>query len=183
MNTTRRDHEVRTTSAAQSTPSRTVGADALPPEIREYSGLERIDFADQVTASGVPSRSAEQWARAIVGDVPNLPEKLIWQGVLRARLDHRRSADLIAGWRIAHREQHRIRLETTSPVMGLRVIITADDDQVTLTTCVRFDTLEGKARWKLIEPLHGFADPRLVATAARKETDRVQMRNEQESTA
>lgn len=154
------------------TVSRTVGGEALPEEIRAYSGLDRIDFADQVCARGVPRRSAEQWARATVGIVHPAAGTLIWHVGLRGRLDHRRSPDLIGGWRVTHRDEHHIRLEIPSTVMSLRLMLTTEDDRVTLTTCVRFDTPRGKVAWKTIEPLHGFGDPRLLGGAARRERDR-----------
>ncbi|MFC0674540.1 NAD(P)/FAD-dependent oxidoreductase [Brachybacterium hainanense] len=152
--------------------SRIVGAEALPAEVREYCGLDRIDFADQVSVTGVPCRSAEQWARATVGIVHPVAGTLIWRVGLHGRLDHRRSPDLIGGWRVAHRDERRIRLEIPSTVMSLRLMLTTEDDRVTLTTCVRFDAPRGKAAWKTIEPLHGLGDPRLLAGAARKERDR-----------
>lgn len=154
------------------TVSRIVGVEALPEEIREYCALDRIDFADQVCARGVPRRCAEQWARATVGNVHPMVGTLIWHVGLRGRLDHRRSPDLIGGWRVAHRDEHRIRLEIPSTVMSLRLVLTTEDDRVTLTTCVRYAAPRGKVAWKMIEPLHGFGDPRLLAGAARKERDR-----------
>ncbi|MGB6245504.1 MAG: DUF2867 domain-containing protein [Gordonia sp. (in: high G+C Gram-positive bacteria)] len=155
---------VRTGASAKSPPPfRAVGVAALPVEVREYCGLDRIDFADVVSVEGGPSRTAESWARTILGDVPNLPEILIWQVAFRGRLDRRRSRDLVAGWQITHRDDHRISLETPSSVLSLRVIVIAVDKRVELITCVRFDTTRGKVIWKAIEPLHGFAVPRMVA--------------------
>lgn len=149
--------------------TRIVGADALPDEIREFSGLERIDFADQVIVAGVPRRTAEEWARATIGIVHPVAATLIWRIGLSGQLDHRRSPDLIGGWRVAHSDEHRIRLDIPSPKMGLRLMLTTQDDRVALTTCVRFDNSRGKAAWKAIEPLHALGDPRLLASAARAE--------------
>ena len=144
------------------------GVQRLPDDIREYSGLDRIDHADQAVLRTDLRRSAEDWARAMFGDEPNVSERLIWQVALRNRLEPGRSPDTIAGWRIGHREHDRIRLESPSPILTGRLIVTTDDDLVTLTTCIRWDTRRGTAVLRALLPLHRMIVPRIVLTAVKR---------------
>ncbi|KAL3951853.1 hypothetical protein ACCO45_013570 [Purpureocillium lilacinum] len=78
--------------------------------------------------------SAETWARAILGDVPNLAENLAWHWLLRFPLHHEKSAAHVAGWRIGGKADEWIRIENSSWLMDGNIVVVKKQQEVSLVT-------------------------------------------------
>ncbi|WP_163543731.1 hypothetical protein [Occultella kanbiaonis] len=140
-----------------------VGEDRLAHEVRPLSTLASLDYVDQVSMRTSVVASAQEWARAMFGDEPDLAERVIWHGLLRLRLS--RSHDTVAGWRIAAAEWDRIRLEAHSALVAGNLIVNIGDGRVALTTCIRYLHPVGRVVWGVLAPIHRRLAPSLVRTA------------------
>ncbi|MFB8138213.1 DUF2867 domain-containing protein [Streptomyces parvus] len=165
---------------------RAVGTHEVPESIRALSSLSRIDYADVFTLStdtdtdtdaGTDANTdavtnvgagatAELWARALFGDVPDPVERLIWQGLLGLRLSRGRSPGTVAGWRIAERGEDWIRLEAASWFLTGNLVVRAADGQVSLGTFLRYDHRLARAVWPPLSAVHRRLAPGLLRDAA-----------------
>ncbi|SCF87463.1 DUF2867 domain-containing protein [Streptomyces sp. Cmuel-A718b] len=110
--------------------------------------------------------TAELWARALFGDVPDPVERLIWQGLLGLRLSRGRSPGTVAGWRIAERGEDWIRLEAASWFLTGNLVVRAADGQVSLGTFLRYDHPLARAVWPPLSAVHRRLAPGLLRDAA-----------------
>ncbi|MYV59572.1 DUF2867 domain-containing protein, partial [Streptomyces sp. SID4931] len=165
---------------------RAVGTHEIPGPIRALSSLSRIDYADVFTlstdttagtdadtnvgtgagAGAGAGATAELWARALFGDVPDPVERLIWQGLLGLRLSRGRSPGTVAGWRIAERGEDWIRLEAASWFLTGNLVVRAADGQVSLGTFLRYDRRPARAVWSPLSAVHRRLAPGLLRDAA-----------------
>ncbi|GGP81924.1 DUF2867 domain-containing protein [Streptomyces sindenensis] len=159
---------------------RAVGTHEIPGPIRALSSLSRIDYADVFTLStdatagtdadtnvgAGTGATAELWARALFGDVPDPVERLIWRGLLGLRLSRGRSPGTVAGWRIAERGEDWIRLEAASWFLTGNLVVRAADGQVSLGTFLRYDRRLARAVWPPLSAVHRRLAPGLLRDAA-----------------
>jgi hypothetical protein len=75
----------------------TIGWANLPADVRSRSSIDNPDYADLFTIDTDAEAGAEQWARAMFGDVASPLERLLWRGILGLRVERTRSRDLVAG--------------------------------------------------------------------------------------
>lgn len=155
-------------SRPASTVDGAVGQQNVPALVLERSSLAEIDYVDHFTMSTDVDATAEQWARAIFGDVPGAAERLIWSGLLHLRLSRGRSPDTIAGWSIATREPDWIRLEAASWFLTGNLIVGVIDRRVSLTTCLRYDRRYGRLLWPPLSAVHRRLSPGLLPDAEKK---------------
>ena len=137
----------------------------VPASHRSVSSLSGIDYADRCTLATDVTATPEQWARAMFGDVPSAAEELIWRGVLGFRLDRRRSADTVGGWRVGGRGADWIRLETGSRRFRAEMVVRTAERRVSWTTCLRYDRLAGRLLWPPLSAVHRRLVPRVLAAA------------------
>lgn len=147
---------------------RASGAHSIPESTRALSSLPRIDYADAFTLStdAGADATAEQWARAMFGDVPSPTERLIWRGFLGIRLSRGRSPDTVAGWRIAERGEDWIRLEAASWFLTGNLVVQAADGHVLLGTFLRYDHRLARGVWPPLSAVHRRLAPGLLRDAA-----------------
>lgn len=123
-----------------------------------------------------PTRSAEQWARAMFEEAPLAMRWFLIVGwsAITCRISPRRSSARILGWQI----------ESTSPQttviavqawVGLTswLIFSIDEDFVTVASFVRFSgpvTPLARAVWAATVPLHERILPHLLTAARRRVT-------------
>ncbi|MFC4119024.1 DUF2867 domain-containing protein [Nonomuraea zeae] len=150
-----------------------VGPHNLPDSIRALSSLDGIDYADlfTLTAGADTEATPEQWARAMLGDVPNAGERLIWRGFLGLRLSQGRSPDTVAGWRISGRGDGWLRLETASWFLSANLIVQVAGERVSIATLLRYDRPVGGLVWPPLSAVHRLLVPRMLRAALAK-TDR-----------
>lgn len=153
-----------------------VGPHRIPEHLRALHALTRLDYADAFTlgTDAAPvdepgqlpaGATAEQWARAMFGDVPDLAERFIWHGLLRLRLSPGRSPRTVAGWRIAARGEDWIRLEATSWFLAGNLVVRAAGGTVSLGTFLRYDRWPGRVVWGTLAPVHRRLSPGLFHDA------------------
>ncbi|GGS15062.1 hypothetical protein GCM10010221_09970 [Streptomyces parvus] len=147
---------------------RAVGVHSIPAATRALGSLSRVDYADVFTLAGDVGThaTAEQWARALFGDVPDPVERLIWQCLLGLRLSRGRSPGTVAGWRIAERGEDWIRLEAASWFLTGNLVVRAADGQVSLGTFLRYDHPLARAVWPPLSAVHRRLAPGLLRDAA-----------------
>lgn len=143
-----------------------VEAHDVTESMRALSTLSRIDYADQFTLAVAPGATAEQWARAMFGDVPSLGERFVWRGVLGLRLDPRRSPARVGGWRVTGRAERWIRLEAASWFLTGNLVVTTAGDAVSWATFLRYDRQIAAVAWPPLSAVHRRLVPGVLRAAA-----------------
>lgn len=144
----------------------TVRSIDVPDSVRGLSSLSRIDYADLFVLATELEAAPEQWARAMFGDVPDIGERLIWQGLLGFRLSRGRSPATVAGWRIGDRGEGWIRLEAASWFLSGNLLVQAGAGQLSLATLLRYDRPLGRVVWPPLAVVHRRLAPGLLRGAA-----------------
>lgn len=138
----------------------------VPESVRALSALPEIDYADLFTIATNVSRTPEQWARRMFGDVPSIGERVIWRGFLGLRLSRERSPETVAGWRIADRGEDWIRLATESWFLSANLVVVATGGHVSLATFLHYDRFPGHVVWPPLSAVHRALVPDLLRRAA-----------------
>lgn len=127
-----------------------------------------VDYTDRFTVRTDARATAEQWARAIFGDVPSLGELLIWRVILGLRLSRGRapSPDTVAGWRIDGRGPGWIRLEAASCAMTANLVVRTTGDETSLSTFIRYDRAPARLMWPPLSAVHRWLAPKALHTGA-----------------
>jgi hypothetical protein len=145
-----------------------VGTPNVPQSVRALSSIPDVDYIDHFTLATDADATPEQWARAMFGDVPSIPEQLIWRGVLQFRLSPGRSPATVGGWQIGGRGPDWIRLEAASWFLTGNLLVRAADGRVSLSTVLRYDRRLGHRLWPSLSAFHRFLVPGLLRGAAAK---------------
>ncbi|MCU7727800.1 hypothetical protein ODJ79_29135 [Actinoplanes sp. KI2] len=129
--------------------------------------LSTVDYTDHFSVRTDVPGTAEQWARAMFGNVPSPGEVFIWRVVLglRLRLDRSPSPETVAGWRIGGRGDDWIRLEAASPAMTANLVVRAGGGEVSLTTLLRYDRAPARLIWPPLSAVHRWLVPRVLRDA------------------
>ena len=144
---------------------RAVGVDEVPPSVLALGSFPDIEYADLFSLPTDVRAPAEQWARAMFGDTPDLAEQFIWRVLLQLRLSRGRSAATVAGWRIGDRGDDWIRLEAASWFLTANLVVRAASGRVSLGTFVRYDRRVGRAVWLPLSAVHRVLVPRVLRAA------------------
>ncbi|MDJ0394340.1 hypothetical protein QMK17_13485 [Rhodococcus sp. G-MC3] len=123
------------------------------------------DYVDHFAVSADIRGTAEQYARAMFGDVPSAAERFIWRGLLQLRLSSGASSQAVAGWRIAENSTSSIRLESRSHSLTVHLVVFAAAGEFELTTFVRYDRRFGKWAWEPLSAIHRRLAPSLLMGA------------------
>lgn len=135
----------------------------VPESVRALSALPEIDYADLFTVATDASRTPEQWARRMFGDVPSIGERVIWRGLLGLRLES--SPETVAGWRIADRGDDWIRLATESWFLSANLVVIATGGDVSLATFLHYDRFPGRVVWPPLSAVHRALVPGVLRRA------------------
>ncbi len=119
--------------------------------------LSRVDHVDVHTLSPTSAlQTPEAWARIILEGPPAATRLRLRAGwtMLGLRL-HRGDADVIAGWRITHRDTEYLRLQASS-ALGLtgELVTRVTDDHVVFATLVRLGNPAARLLWARVLPTH-----------------------------
>lgn len=145
-----------------------VGTHELPESVRALSSVRHVDYADLFTLPTDVVATPEEWARAMFGDVPDAAEVFIWRGLLGLRLSRGRSPDTVAGWRIADRGDHWIRLEAASSLLTGNLVVLVADGQLSLATMLHYERRLGRLVWPPLSAIHRRLAPGLLSDAVKK---------------
>ncbi|GAB2768709.1 hypothetical protein [Amycolatopsis magusensis] len=149
------------------------GTREVPPELKALGSLPDAHYADLFTLETDVVATPEDWARAMLGDVPSAGETLIWRGFLGLRLHHGASPDTVAGWRITGRGEVWIRLETASWFLSANLVVKASGGQVSLLTLLRYDRPIGHLVWPPLSAVHRRLAPGLLHGGQRRRAAQV----------
>lgn len=140
------------------------GPDAVPADALARSPMV-ADYVDHFVLATDIRATPEHYARAMFGDVPSVAETFIWRGLLQLRLIKGVSPRAVAGWRIAESSTEWIRLEAQSHSLTVNLVIGAEDDQLELTTLLRYDRRIGRWAWEPLSAIHRKLAPSLLVDA------------------
>ncbi|GIF64584.1 hypothetical protein Ais01nite_26190 [Asanoa ishikariensis] len=138
----------------------------IPAPARALSSLDTIDYADHFTLATDAEATAEQWARAMFGNVPSPGEILIWRFILGLRLHQGRSPNTVAGWHIGARGDDWIRLEAQSWFLSGNLVVHAMAGRVSLWTFLHYDGPVGQHAWPPLSTIHRGLVPGVLRKAA-----------------
>jgi hypothetical protein len=144
---------------------RVVGADNLPEPVLRLGSLGRVDYGDWFSLGTDVLATPEKWARAMLGDVPNATELLIWRGFLGFRVRREQSPDLVAGWPITLRSATSVRLEAASWFVAGNLVVRVAEGRASLGTFLRYDRALARAVWPPLSAVHRRMVPGLLRAA------------------
>lgn len=104
----------------------------------------------------------------MLGDVPDLGERFIFQGLLRLRLAVGPSSDSVAGFAVAARSDEWILLRARSTLLTCHLLIQAQPEQVSLATVMRYHRRLGAMAWTPVSAVHRRLAAGLLRDAAAK---------------
>jgi hypothetical protein len=129
---------------------------AVPTSVASADLLDRVDYADALTAASTARRTPEQWGRlAMEGAHPAL--RVVVRGahrLLLLRLAPTGSPDHIWGWTVLERDPERFVLGVEGPLLTPRLVVTTVSGEVTVSTLIRFDHPVATAVWAVVSPVH-----------------------------
>ena len=149
----------------------TVSEVTLPDDLRSLATLDRIDYFDSYLLAGVPERTAERWARAMLEDAPAPTRAQLVVGWTAIGLDLTlpTSARGVLGWRIAYRTRETLVLSAGSR-LGLagNLVYAVRPEGLHFATFTQQTNRVARAAWERIVPQH----QGIVRSLLRKAGDR-----------
>jgi hypothetical protein len=146
-----------------------VGVANVDDDLLAKSSLSRIDYVDHfsVTHEIEAHATAEQWARAMFGDAPDLTERLLWSGILGLRLHRSGSAQTIAGWAVTGQGEGWVRMSAASRSIDAELILRTSEGASGLATLVRYNRKGASAVWVPVSFVHRRLAPFLLRSTIR----------------
>ncbi|TDE32950.1 DUF2867 domain-containing protein [Actinomadura sp. 6K520] len=142
-----------------------VGLHRIPESMR---GRLDADYADIFTLATDVTATPEHCARTMLESVAGAGGQRIWRRLLGLRLAPRPWTETVAGWRVAERGEHWIRLRARSWMLTFDLVVRVEESTITLVTLGRYDRTLGKIVWSLASRFHRRAAADLLReTAAR----------------
>lgn len=143
----------------------------VPQVVHDCSSLGRLDYADafRVQLHRGDARTAEEWMRAILEDAPAPMRVQLLTGwtALGLRLSRPGRDGTILGWRLRQSDLDRVRVGASSRLgMPAELLVLREAGSLLFSTCVRFDSVAGRAAWATVEPIHPPIVKRLLMRAA-----------------
>jgi hypothetical protein len=144
-----------TTAAAAGT----VRQVAVPPAARARSTLPHVDYADAfvVDIRAAQSRTAEEWARAIVEGAPaSVQRQLRWGWTaLGLKLGPTRSDRFVLGWEVRRSTPDLVLLGAGSRIgMPAELLLERRQRSLLSATLVQHDNAIARAVWAATEAVH-----------------------------
>jgi len=157
------------TAAAEAT----VRQVAVPPAARARSALAHVDYADAfvVDLSAAQSRTAEEWARAIVEGAPPGVQRQLRSGwaALGLKLGPSRSDRFVLGWEVRRSTPELVLLGAGSRIgMPAELHFERRQRSLLFATFVQHDNPIARAVWAATEPVHVPIVRRLLEQAGKR---------------
>jgi hypothetical protein len=147
-----------------------IGADKIPQHIRQIGSVSKLDYAD-IFNTPIPQvlqdASAEEWARAMLGDVYNFEEYLAWHVLLRLPLKKEASSELIAGCRVGARGEEWIRIDNECWLMAVNIIVIKEEGRIYFATLFEYRSWVARPWWWLLSHVHRDGVPKLLKQGLR----------------
>jgi hypothetical protein len=124
----------------------------VPPEARALCTVDRIDYHDAslVEVVAVDARTAEQWARAILDDVPPLLRRALRTGwsAIGLRLRPARADGFVLGREVRRGDPDFVLLGASSRLgLSAELLVMRFGEEVLFDTFVRHDGVVARAVW------------------------------------
>jgi hypothetical protein len=132
---------------------------ALPPPARRLSTLFHADYEDAflVETGQAESRTAEQWARAILEGAPGIMQSAVAAGwfALGLRFGSTQSDDRVLGWVVRRSSPDFVLLGASSRIgMPAEVLFKRHPHALLFATFVQHENLLARAVWAGVAPVH-----------------------------
>lgn len=151
------------------TVSTVVGLENIPESIRFISTLANPDYVDlfTITTDLAVGTTAEEWARAVLelAPVSRRNARVLWR-VMGLRLGPRNSPNHVQGWLITGRRDDWVRAETASWYMSAEAVCLLQDEQVSISLSLRYQSTVARLVWATVGPPHRKAVPVMLRQAA-----------------
>jgi hypothetical protein len=167
---------VRSTAGTENRPYVRVNVHniGVPPAARALTTLPHVDYEDGflLETDLAETRTAEQWARAIIEETPTATRKALRRGwfALGLKLGPTPSDRTVLGWEIRRSGPDSLLLGASSWIgMPAELIVMRAQGTVLLATFVQQRNPIVRAIWTLTTPSHRRIVPRLLKRAARSQ--------------
>jgi hypothetical protein len=140
---------------------------AVPAAVRALSTLERVDYADtfRVELADVRSRTAEDWARAVLEDAPLAVRGQLLSGWSSLGLKVGRGS--VLGWHVRSSTPDILLLGAGSWIgMPGELLFKRERSGLLFATFVRHGNPAARALWGRVERVHVATVRRLLAAVA-----------------
>jgi hypothetical protein len=140
---------------------------AVPAAVRALSTLERVDYADtfRVEVADVRSRTAEDWARAVLEDAPLAVRGQLLSGWSSLGLKVGRGS--VLGWHVRSSTPDILLLGAGSWIgMPGELLFKRERSGLLFATFVRHGNPAARALWGRVERVHVATVRRLLAAVA-----------------
>jgi hypothetical protein len=140
---------------------------AVPAAVRALSTLERVDYADtfRVELADVRSRTAEDWARAVLEDAPLAVRGQLLSGWSSLGLKVGRGS--VLGWHVRSSTPDVLLLGAGSWIgMPGELLFKRERSGLLFATFVRHGNPAARALWGRVERVHVATVRRLLAAVA-----------------
>jgi hypothetical protein len=146
---------------------------AVPPAARAHSTLAHVDYADAfvVDLGAAQSRTAEEWARAIVEGAPPGVQRQLRRGwtALGLKLGPTRSDRYVLGWEVRRNRPDHVLLGAGSRIgMPAELLFERRQRSLLFATFVQHDNPIARAVWAATEPVHVPVVRRLLEQAGKR---------------
>lgn len=144
----------------------------VPSEVHALCTLPRIDYEDAFVAETpmADTRTAEEWARAILEDAPIKTRSTLVSGwtSLGLQLGSLRSDRFVLGWKVLQSTPDFLLLGAGSRVgMPAELVLRRDGQGVLVATLIQQDNPAVRAAWAGVGPVHRQVVPRILERAIR----------------
>jgi hypothetical protein len=141
---------------------------AVPSTARALCTLTRVSYQDAFTVEvdSAKERTAEQWARAILGQVPISIRSSLLSGwsALGLKLGPPWSNRYVLGWNVRKSTPDYVLLGAESRIgMPAELLLKRNRRSLLFATFVQQDNAIASAAWTGIEPVHKRVVPELLA--------------------
>jgi hypothetical protein len=132
----------------------------VPPAARRLSTFSHVDYEDAflVETGSAQDRTGEQWARAILENVPTVTRSVISAAwfALRLQLDSTRSDRFVLGWEVRRSGPDVALLGSSSPRLGLsaEMLFERQQDALLYASFLQLHNSVARAVWTAATPLH-----------------------------
>jgi Protein of unknown function (DUF2867) len=150
----------------------------VPSVARALCTLAHVDYEDAflVEIGPVQTRTAEQWARAILEDAPAVTRSALLRGwsTLGLQLGPTGSDGFVLGWEVRRSTPDFVLLGASGSRLGLsaELLVKRDGEWLLFDTFVQKENCLARAAWAGVEPVHGPVVRQLLQQASLRERRR-----------
>lgn len=127
----------------------------VPPDVTALQLLDKVDYADAFEIQAPDTRLPGEWARFLLDTAP--PALLTFARAVQQLLGFRLlgvDSQHPLGWTILREDRQVFVLAAEGPAGYARLVGSARDNKLCLTTMLRLDSRRSRTAWPVIAPIH-----------------------------